>query len=1196
MAFDPTQPEWEIRGGTMLADGIFTENSGPATELHSQTQDVQFRIDNEQMGSDAIFKARVKFLVGGRDIVWLSCQDDSNNNTVWFNINSGTKLFEGSNVSSASITQVSGTTDEWDIKITFAGTLPQTILRWACGAATGNQVQKYVGDGRNAFQILRAQMIPGTGDPGYVATTDLQTYSDLAVGDGAQNASMPASNVPRTSQLDFIDCLGSDGLTIADFDYDRDDFSILVVADWNGTTGAFRTLLSHWDGATDNAFLHGLTTDGKFQVTLSGNGSTNHKVYTADKVLDVDGKIAMLFAWDGTDLKLWYNDVELTVAGGELSKDTDLTLSGDIHNSAAVLGVADNHQGKVYAARLYQKAATQVDAAAIASEFGVSGLPAGGGGGPGPSPNTGDFVMEDGLIVIEAESIDITGEDFVEETSVAGFVGSGYLRHTGADDFSLPPASTISVNFFVPDAGIYSISIRANHDSAPANDEENDIWLDVPTANDSAGFQKWGHTDAGLQWPNLGWTFDTFREDPPATFLDKDFDLDAGSHTLELGGRSNNYKFDRIHIYVKNRPNSEDETSPESPQAGVGGGGNVPATRAEMESFITSEFGITNFFYVDNAAAGPGSGTLADPWPDIQDFADVAVGGQACIISGGNTSNKRFYEQITPSNSGSAGNKIVYAGNPELPCIIDASENFDVTWTDMGTGGGGGTRWRATYNQTRADVPDASFQGNCTQAYPECADYSHTMSHQLIYNDKQLFVHQNGNNAVGAPGAMLEGECYFEVGTGSRATPQYVWCRLPSDVNPNTVASGPNDINGMRIASNKKWLFDVFDHEWTQGYPGGNFAEKADGRNHLALLNLHFAFGSTIRKLGPINIRGTNWHVEWCSFRDSKHYGFGLHGEDHLIRNCKGLRNGMGNFRVEWLNEDAGTETLMEDCQWLDGNFQECPRRWEAGNKITDSQGFGTFIIRRNLFLREKGPALWWDLFNGNTNTTTESFIAEFCIMEECHDMAIFFEHNSRKIKIRHCGIWNTQARSYKGTILGCAFRGQAAGDNFIENCAIVYNEGKGIYFKNHDGRGTTNNDVITNNVIGFNVRDNTIEVQQVEILGGDGYDDSPSCVPFGPAWSSSTIDNNVWFERQQANYFARDQNCNDFQQTNSVSTFESWHGGTGNVIEALASNVVEDHTDRKAFWKTVGSHTSKGPQGLVHPEDIAIQQWTIPT
>lgn len=994
----------------MGADGILVENTSATIELHSQTQDLQSRVNDDQIGSSGTFKARVRPL--SKNVVWLSAKDDSNNDTVWFSlVGAGSVLHSGSNVSDESITLVPGTTDQYDIKIVFSGGMPQTGLRWALGASTGSQVQKYAGAGENAIQILRAQFFQGSSDVEYAPTTDLQTYADLQTADGSQDFTLPASNPPRTVGVDHIESLGDNGLITPDFTYDLGDFTVSALVTWNGGAGLAKVIWAHWDGGTDNSSLLVLNTDGKVNLLVSGDGSTIHKNYVSVKALDLNTDTLVSFTWDGTSLKMYINDVELT--GAEIDKTgADLALSGDLHNSATSPGGIDAFDGKAYEIRVYSGAGNATDISNIASEFGVSGLPGGGG----------------------------------------------------------PP--------------------------------------------------------------------------PPV-------------------------------------------------------GGDVPTTRAEMETVLTNNFGIpaNQIFYVDNSVASSGDGSFASPWKTIQEANTNLNGGQGCIISGNASGNPRFYEQVNLAKSGSAGNPIVFAGNPEAPVIIDASEPFDVTWTNQGTGGGSGNRWRASYGRTRADVPDASFEGNCTLGVPECADYSHTMSHQLIYNDQQLFVHQNGSYAVGAPGAMEEGECYFEVGTGSRQTPQYVWVRLPSDVDPNSVSSGVNDINGMRIASDKKWLWDwgPENEEWTQGYPGGNFAQKANGRSYWALLNVHFAFGSTIRKLGMVSIRGQGNHMQWCSVRDSKHYGIGLHGQDHTLINNKFVRNGQGGMRVEWLHENGGTETLIEDCQYIDNNFQECARRWEAGNKFTDCMAFGTVIMRRCLILREKAYGIWWDIFNGNTNSSAESFIMEYCIIESCWDGGAFFEHNSRKILFRHTGIFDTQAKSYKNTILGTAFRCQAAGDNQIVNCAIVYNDGKAMYFKNHDGRGQANNDNIINNVIGFNCRDTNVEVLRVEHLGGDGYDDSPTCTPFGPAWSSSDIDDNVFFETQGTEYFARDQNCNSFERTDSLSTYQGWHGGSGNVIEASASSVVEDHTDRKSFWKTVGSYTSKGPQGLIHPEDIPAQQWTIP-
>ena len=613
-------------------------------------------------------------------------------------------------------------------------------------------------------------------------------------------------------------------------------------------------------------------------------------------------------------------------------------------------------------------------------------------------------------------------------------------------------------------------------------------------------------------------------------------------------------------------------------------GGDLPRTLDEMRAYLREKHQVTAFFYVDNKKGNnSNAGSEGAPWKTIQQAADRLQPGQAVIISG---HGGRFYEQITPRHSGQEGKRIWFVGNPEAPCIVDASESFDVTWTSMGS-----NRWRANYGRHRHSHFEDHYRNYCSDGYPKCKDSIYHASHQLIHNDHQMFVRHTGSIGHGEPGALGEGECYFENGSGSKERPQFVWCRLPGDIDPNTQM--------MRVASGKRYLFDWSPHTWVAGFPGGAREKKADGRDHIGLLNMHFKFGATIIKLGPVNVRGNGWWLEWCSFCDAKHNGLGISGGGHTVKNCKFERNGQGPIRPDFLQKLRKNDghTLFEDCHMKENNFQKCPDQWEAGTKFTECMDFGLVEFRRCWFYREKGPGVWWDIFNGTGNSGTSCLITH-SIFEECAGHTLFLEHNTEHVVIEHSGVWHTRETEEKHVSLATGIRCQGTGSNTIRNCAIVFNEGKGLYFKNHDDRGRVNRDVIENNVVINNAHNPRIDIQRCQHMGGDGYS-SGGCQPYGDRkWSTSKINGNVYFGDGHDAYFVRDRNCNDFQHSNSVSDYESWHGGSGNVIANSAGDVVEDYKHRKKFWVTNhagGRFPDKGPQGLVHPEDIEATQWEIP-
>ena len=598
--------------------------------------------------------------------------------------------------------------------------------------------------------------------------------------------------------------------------------------------------------------------------------------------------------------------------------------------------------------------------------------------------------------------------------------------------------------------------------------------------------------------------------------------------------------------------------------------GNFPTSTADMINWLGDK-GVSqeNIRYVDNFSGNDNNNGKSEgaPWRTIQQAADKLEAGMAVIIKG---RGGRFFEQVTPKSSGQAGKRIWFVGAPEHPPILDSSEAFDVSWTNMGN-----NRWRASYNRSRKYSKEMAYHGNCTGG--ACRHESVWMSHQLIFGDKQLIRISQAN----VPAQLNEGECFFEKGSGSYDKPQYVWCRLPENANPNS--------EKLRIGSEKKYLFDWSPHSW-ESFPGGTGGEQAAGRDHLGLVNIHFRFGAMIRKVGPLNIRGKGWHIEHCSIAESNTYGFSISGENHTMIDCKVINSGQGIFRAAYLQKNDGV-TRFERCLFEGGNLHMYPEAWEAGQKFTYCGTAGLTEFIECMFKDIHGPALWWDLFNGNKNKSTPSYLIQRCIFEKCARNTIFFEHNSYNIVVEHSGIWNTQVSTegkYSQT-LAAAFRSQGAGYNTIRNNAIVFNEGKGVYCKAHDMRGDNNNDVIVDNIFVNNARNGSIDLERCEFYGGD----EPNG---GFKWKTSEIKGNVFHSDDASNLFLRDNNGERIR-TSAVATFESdgWTKGSGNIAAGSASEIVSSPENRKAFWKSSGNHASKGPQNLVHFEDLPGTNWIVP-
>ncbi|MBX2822559.1 MAG: hypothetical protein KTR29_22875 [Rhodothermaceae bacterium] len=176
------------------------------------------------------------------------------------------------------------------------------------------------------------------------------------------------------------------------------------------------------------------------------------------------------------------------------------------------------------------------------------------------------FIAQNDLVVVQAESIDLTG-DWVTESGDAGFTGSGYIRWNGADFFGTPGNGIVAIPFTVTSSGNYWFKLRSSHTGAPAGDQWNDTWIRV---NDGGTWLKAGHPAANM---DDGFTFDMFVEPSGGAFIDPLFYLDAGTHVFYLSGRSFNYRIDRIHIYKDGTPDPENLSHPESPRENGGGGG-----------------------------------------------------------------------------------------------------------------------------------------------------------------------------------------------------------------------------------------------------------------------------------------------------------------------------------------------------------------------------------------------------------------------------------------------------------------------------------------------------------------------------------------------------------------------------------------------------------------------------------------------
>lgn len=174
---------------------------------------------------------------------------------------------------------------------------------------------------------------------------------------------------------------------------------------------------------------------------------------------------------------------------------------------------------------------------------------------------------ENGLVVIDAESLTGATSNWVKETTLTPYAGTSYIRWNGSDNFSTPAIGVISTSIRINNPGVYRVQMRNKVGHGTNTTESNDTWMKFPGLTAFYG-EKNGHKvypkGSGLT-PNpegaskdgwlkiychgtVEWTWraKTNDNDPYEVFVDFP---SAGEYNFSLSGRSKNHCIDRIVMF-----------------------------------------------------------------------------------------------------------------------------------------------------------------------------------------------------------------------------------------------------------------------------------------------------------------------------------------------------------------------------------------------------------------------------------------------------------------------------------------------------------------------------------------------------------------------------------------------------------------------------------------------------------------------
>ncbi|MBN1675341.1 MAG: fibronectin type III domain-containing protein, partial [Kiritimatiellae bacterium] len=325
---------------------------------------------------------------------------------------------------------------------------------------------------------------------------------------------------------------------------------------------------------------------------------------------------------------------------------------------------------------------------------------------PAGSNGTGAFLEQDGLVVMEVESIPAS-EAWVLETESTGYSGAGYYRWDGPDYFSDSTHGVLLYTFKISSAGTYHFRWHNRHDNPTDPTEWNDTWVSMDDGVPVKCFQ--GNNNVWNWVCAFEPSFGVFEYDPR-------FTLAAGYHTLRIAGRSYGHKIDRIHLYKDSVSNPTSFAHPESaregdpidqPPAAPSGLSAAPVSSTRIDLKWTDNSSNEENFKIRWCTDGV----------SFDDNTLVAAANATSIAHTGLTPNTTYYYKIKAEHAAlgdSAYTAVVSATTPvdaqppAAPSGLSAapvsSTRIDLSWTDNSSNE---EDFKLRWGTTEADQPNA---------------------------------------------------------------------------------------------------------------------------------------------------------------------------------------------------------------------------------------------------------------------------------------------------------------------------------------------------------------------------------------------------------------------------------------------------------------------------------------------------------